>query len=76
MGPLRIVKVNNACEFHLADFTGRNGHLVEPFALEDTIGTLCNGIFQRIPALGHADTYAVALELGHICIAAVLATAV
>ncbi len=76
MWPLCVVKVYNAGKFQLTVRPCRNGHLVEPFALEDTIGTLCNGIFQRIPALGHADIYAVALELGHICIAAILATAV
>lgn len=76
MGPLRVVEAYNAGKFHLAEISGRDGHLIEPLALEDTVGALRDGILQWITALGHTDADAMALELGHICIAAVLAAAV
>ena len=76
MWPLRVVEVNDATKFQLADFSGRDGHLVEPLALKDTIGTLRNGVFQRVSALGHANAYSVLLKLGYISVTTILATAV
>ena len=76
MRSLRVVEVNDTAKFQLADFSGRDGHLVEPLAFEDAVGTLRDGIFQRVSTLGHANADAMLLELGYISVTTILAATI
>ena len=76
MRSLRVVEVNDTAKFQLADFPGRDGHLVEPLAFEDAVGTLRDGIFQRVSTLGHANADAMLLELGYISVTTILAATI
>ena len=67
VGTLRAVEINDACQLHLACRPVRDGHLVEPFTLEDPVRPLGDGVLERITALGllmriphflTSDTYA------------------
>ena len=76
MRPLSVVEADYALQNSPAFIAGSDSHLVQPFRLQDAVGSLRNGVFKRISALGHADAYTVLLELRYIRIATVLAAPV
>lgn len=68
MGAFVVVEAYNTFEDALAFLPGGDFHLVEPFTLEDAVCALCNGVLQRISALGHTDADTMALQFCHISI--------
>ena len=69
---LIVVEPDDTFQDDLTFGPGGDGHLVEPFALEDAVGALGYGIFQRIPALGHTNADSVLPQLRHVRITTVL----
>jgi len=72
MWPLSIVEVDYARQYGHAFIPGSDLHLVQPFHLQDAIGSFGYGILKRVPALRHTDGNTVLLQLCDILIAAVL----
>lgn len=76
MWPLGVVEADYAFEYSLAFSPRRDVHLVQPFRLQDTVGTFRDGVLKWITALRHTDAYAMLLEDIYICRATVLASSV
>ena len=76
MWPPGVVEVDYAFEHSLAFSPRRDGHLVQPFRLQDAISAFRDGVLKRITALRHTDAYAMLLEYFYICRTTVLAASV
>ena len=61
-----VIKVYNALQDDAALINGGNGHLVQPFTFDDTVGTLCNGILKRISTFSHTDADSSVLEFSDV----------
>ena len=73
MRSLVVVESYNTLYLGFAFLSVGNSHSVEPLRLEDAVGTLGHGVFQRVAALCHAYLYSSAFECVHVGVAAVLA---
>ena len=70
--PLGIVEPDNPFQYASAFIPCRYRHLVKPFNLQYSVRSFCDGVFQRVATLGHADANPSPLQLRHIFIAAIL----
>jgi len=74
--PPVIIEVDVAPDDSTGVFKGFEAGAVDTFHLYYTIGTFGYGIVRRLVVLGHGDADVVCPKHGHVCIAAVLHTAV